>query len=96
MTSILISPDGSIESEAAHGTVTRHYRYFIILLLYYYHIIIIIFYYYFHIIMIYTIIFLIFIGNTRKDRKQVQTVLQVFLLGLRVYCTELNLTEIIN
>jgi len=26
MTSVLISPDGSIESEAAHGTVTRHYR----------------------------------------------------------------------
>jgi isocitrate dehydrogenase len=27
MTSVLLSPDGStIESEAAHGTVTRHYR----------------------------------------------------------------------
>jgi hypothetical protein len=26
MTSVLYSPDGSIESEAAHGTVTRHYR----------------------------------------------------------------------
>ena len=26
MTSVLMSPDGSIESEAAHGTVTRHYR----------------------------------------------------------------------
>lgn len=26
MTSVLISPDGCIESEAAHGTVTRHYR----------------------------------------------------------------------
>ena len=27
MTSVLISPDGKIvESEAAHGTVTRHYR----------------------------------------------------------------------
>lgn len=26
MTSVLISPDGSVESEAAHGTVTRHYR----------------------------------------------------------------------
>ncbi len=26
MTSILMAPDGSIESEAAHGTVTRHYR----------------------------------------------------------------------
>jgi len=27
MTSVLISPDGkTIESEAAHGTVTRHYR----------------------------------------------------------------------
>ncbi len=26
MTSVLISPDGSFESEAAHGTVTRHYR----------------------------------------------------------------------
>lgn len=26
MTSVLFSPDGSIESEAAHGTVTRHFR----------------------------------------------------------------------
>jgi len=26
MTSILIAPDGVIETEAAHGTVTRHYR----------------------------------------------------------------------
>jgi len=26
MTSVLMAPDGSIESEAAHGTVTRHYR----------------------------------------------------------------------
>merc|ERR1712178_2912 len=26
MTSLLISPDGCYESEAAHGTVTRHYR----------------------------------------------------------------------
>lgn len=26
MTSVLISPDGTFESEAAHGTVTRHYR----------------------------------------------------------------------
>lgn len=26
MTSVLISPDGSFEAEAAHGTVTRHYR----------------------------------------------------------------------
>jgi len=26
MTSVLTSPDGSVESEAAHGTVTRHYR----------------------------------------------------------------------
>eukprot|EP01015_Nassula_variabilis_P036407 TRINITY_DN9395_c0_g2_i2.p1 TRINITY_DN9395_c0_g2~~TRINITY_DN9395_c0_g2_i2.p1 ORF type:complete len:235 (-),score=61.02 TRINITY_DN9395_c0_g2_i2:83-787(-) len=26
MTSVLMSPDGCIESEAAHGTVTRHYR----------------------------------------------------------------------
>lgn len=26
MTSVLLSPDGSVESEAAHGTVTRHYR----------------------------------------------------------------------
>jgi isocitrate dehydrogenase len=27
MTSVLVSPDGkTLESEAAHGTVTRHYR----------------------------------------------------------------------
>lgn len=26
MTSVLISPSGALESEAAHGTVTRHYR----------------------------------------------------------------------
>ena len=26
MTSVLISPTGAIEAEAAHGTVTRHYR----------------------------------------------------------------------
>lgn len=26
MTSVLISPDGYFEAEAAHGTVTRHYR----------------------------------------------------------------------
>ena len=26
MTSVLISPDGSVEAEASHGTVTRHYR----------------------------------------------------------------------
>ncbi len=26
MTSVLFSPDGCIESEAAHGTVTRHFR----------------------------------------------------------------------
>ena len=26
MTSVLQSPDGAVESEAAHGTVTRHYR----------------------------------------------------------------------
>merc|ERR1719454_2737724 len=26
MTSVLMSPDGSYEAEAAHGTVTRHYR----------------------------------------------------------------------
>ncbi len=25
MTSVLVSPDGQIEYEAAHGTVTRHY-----------------------------------------------------------------------
>jgi len=26
MTSVLLSPDGTVEAEAAHGTVTRHYR----------------------------------------------------------------------
>jgi isocitrate dehydrogenase len=26
MTSVLVSPDGCFEAEAAHGTVTRHYR----------------------------------------------------------------------
>jgi isocitrate dehydrogenase len=26
MSSVLVSPDGSVEAEAAHGTVTRHYR----------------------------------------------------------------------
>ncbi len=26
MTSVLLCPDGSVEAEAAHGTVTRHYR----------------------------------------------------------------------
>lgn len=26
MTSVLMSNDGSVEAEAAHGTVTRHYR----------------------------------------------------------------------
>ena len=26
MTSVLVAPDGVIETEAAHGTVTRHYR----------------------------------------------------------------------
>jgi isocitrate dehydrogenase len=26
MTSVLVSPDGCVEAEAAHGTVTRHYR----------------------------------------------------------------------
>lgn len=26
MTSILINNDGCIETEAAHGTITRHYR----------------------------------------------------------------------
>lgn len=26
MTSVLTAPDGSFEAEAAHGTVTRHYR----------------------------------------------------------------------
>jgi len=26
MTSVLIAPDGTVEAEAAHGTVTRHYR----------------------------------------------------------------------
>merc|ERR1712048_1054866 len=27
MTSVLLSPEGYFESEAAHGTVTRHYRF---------------------------------------------------------------------
>jgi len=27
MTSVLIAPDGTVEAEAAHGTVTRHYRF---------------------------------------------------------------------
>merc|ERR1712072_915908 len=27
MTSVLLAPDGVFESEAAHGTVTRHYRF---------------------------------------------------------------------
>jgi isocitrate dehydrogenase len=26
MTSVLMTPDGNVEAEAAHGTVTRHYR----------------------------------------------------------------------
>jgi isocitrate dehydrogenase len=26
MSSVLVAPDGSVEAEAAHGTVTRHYR----------------------------------------------------------------------
>jgi len=26
MTSVLVAPDGTVEAEAAHGTVTRHYR----------------------------------------------------------------------
>eukprot|EP01017_Pseudomicrothorax_dubius_P008410 TRINITY_DN1275_c0_g1_i1.p1 TRINITY_DN1275_c0_g1~~TRINITY_DN1275_c0_g1_i1.p1 ORF type:complete len:190 (+),score=42.63 TRINITY_DN1275_c0_g1_i1:65-634(+) len=26
MTSVLVTPDGALEAEAAHGTVTRHYR----------------------------------------------------------------------
>ena len=26
MTSVLITPEGYVEAEAAHGTVTRHYR----------------------------------------------------------------------
>lgn len=26
MTSVLVAPDDVIEAEAAHGTVTRHYR----------------------------------------------------------------------
>jgi len=26
MTSVLYTPDGAVEAEAAHGTVTRHYR----------------------------------------------------------------------
>jgi len=28
MTSVLIAPDGTVEAEAAHGTVTRHYRFY--------------------------------------------------------------------
>lgn len=36
MTSVLICPDGkTVESEAAHGTVTRHYRYYNVALLLY-------------------------------------------------------------
>ena len=27
MSSVLVAPDGSVEAEAAHGTVTRHYRF---------------------------------------------------------------------
>jgi len=27
MTSVLVAPDGTVEAEAAHGTVTRHYRF---------------------------------------------------------------------
>ena len=27
MTSVLLCPDGTVETEAAHGTVTRHYRF---------------------------------------------------------------------
>jgi isocitrate dehydrogenase len=27
MTSVLMTPDGAVESEAAHGTVTRHWRF---------------------------------------------------------------------
>ncbi len=27
MTSVLLAADGSVEAEAAHGTVTRHYRF---------------------------------------------------------------------
>jgi isocitrate dehydrogenase len=27
MTSVLLSPDGTVEAEAAHGTVTRHWRF---------------------------------------------------------------------
>ena len=26
MTAVLVTPDGAYEAEAAHGTVTRHYR----------------------------------------------------------------------
>ena len=26
MTSVILSPDGCVEAEAAHGTVTRHFR----------------------------------------------------------------------
>ena len=26
MTSVLVAPDNAVESEAAHGTVTRHFR----------------------------------------------------------------------
>lgn len=34
MTSVLMCPDGkTIESEAAHGTVTRHYRYLTLILI---------------------------------------------------------------
>lgn len=28
MTSVLLNEDGVVESEAAHGTVTRHYRFY--------------------------------------------------------------------
>jgi len=28
MTSVLVAPDGTVEAEAAHGTVTRHYRFY--------------------------------------------------------------------
>jgi len=27
MTSVLVTTDGCLEAEAAHGTVTRHYRF---------------------------------------------------------------------
>ncbi len=27
MTSVIMTPDGSVEAEAAHGTVACHYRY---------------------------------------------------------------------